>query len=813
MENLCPMKILLTSLILVLSSIHFSASCQNHCAQGKQKSLKSQNGSLKSAADNLRSDTTDIISYSINLDFTQSNTISGSNKIVFTAKMAMQSISLDLLQMTIDSISHLSGNLSYSYNDTLIICDLSSALNVGQTDSITVYYHGSPQQDASGWGGFYFQGNYSYNLGVGFAADPHNYGRVWHPCFDNFAERATYDFEILSNGGKTAYCNGELISRQTVGTDSSISIWHMPDPIPSYLASVAVAPYTHAELEYASNITNDTTPIWLIAEPSDTNDFKSSFTNIQGAMEAFETFYGDHAWNKVGFALVPFNSGAMEHATNIAFPAATANGSLLYETLMAHELSHHWWGDLVTCQTEEEMWINEGMASYSEKLFLEHVYGRQNYLSEMRDNHHNVLHLAHILDSGYYALNAVPHAYTYGEHSYNKGSDVAHTMRGYFGDALFFQGLQSIITNYAGGNLSSVDFMDHLNTVPGINATDFFEDWIFSPGFSHFQVSSFAATPSAGLYDVDVVVSQKLKATTTLHDNVPLQVSFIDASWNIHHEEIMMSGAFDLFNFQIPINPVHVFVNMDERINDATTSENHTITSTGLSNMPYANTRLTIGSLTDSVFVRATHHWVYPNFTQGVPANVVISPQRYWSFRSIDAQNMSATIRFDYNGQQNNAGYYDDELFIDYGTETFVEDSIVLLYRPDKQSAWTIHPDYNIAFQGLNTDKKGAITTNVYMDGEYTFGYKTNAVSVQEPEPKAFLIYPNPGSDFINIELDKQGPFTCFIYDSNGKIVSKNQLSDSNNQIPVSQLSSGLYIVSIVQNSKSIGNETLVIKR
>ncbi len=807
------MKSLFSTLCLLLSFSYFGAFAQNHCAKGKQKSLQSHYGVLKSAADNLRSDTTDIISYSINLDFTQSNVISGSNQIVFSAKMPMHSISLDLLQMTVDSITHLSGNLNYTYNDTLIICDLPTTLNVGQTDSITVYYSGAPQQDASGWGGFYFQGNYSYNLGVGFSADPHNYGRVWHPCFDNFEERAIYNFEILSNGQRTAYCNGELISRQTVGTDSSVSIWHMPDPIPSYLASIAVAPYTHAELEYASSITNDTTPIWLIAEPSDTNDFKSSFTNIQGAMTAFETFYGDHVWNKVGFVLVPFNSGAMEHATNIAFPAATANGSLLYETLMAHELSHHWWGDLVTCQTEEDMWINEGMASYSEKLFLEHVYGRQSYLQEMRDNHHQVLHLAHVLDDGYYALNAVPHAYTYGEHSYNKGSDVVHTMRGYLGDTLFFEGLQSIIDNYAGGTISSTDFMDHLNTVPGINATDFFEDWIFSPGFSHFQVSSFASTPGTGLYDVDVVISQKLKASTSLHENVPLQVSFMDANWNLHHEEIVMSGAFDLFNFQIPINPVHVFVNMDERINDATTSENHVITSTGLLDMPYANTRLTMSAVTDSAFVRATHHWVYPNYSQGVPANVVISPQRYWSFRSLDAQNINATMRFDFNGQLTNAGYYDEALLIDYGTETFVEDSIVLLYRPDKQSPWTIHPDYTLAVQGLNTDKKGAITANSYMDGEYTFGYKTNAVSVEEIDSKSFLIYPNPGTDLINIRMDKTGIYTCLIFDSHGKIVSKNQLTDSNNQINTSELSTGLYIVSIRQNSKIIGNETLVIKR
>ena len=89
------------------------------------------------------------------------------------------------------------------------------------TSSVVVYYNGSPQGDPSGWGGWYFQGNYSYNLGVGFDADPHNYGRVWHPCFDNFVERATYDFSILTNAGKTSYANGYIVNDQVVGIDSS----------------------------------------------------------------------------------------------------------------------------------------------------------------------------------------------------------------------------------------------------------------------------------------------------------------------------------------------------------------------------------------------------------------------------------------------------------------------------------------------------------------------------------------------------------------------------------------------------------------
>ena len=154
-------------------------------------------------ASNLRSDTVDILKYTINLDITSfvDSTISGNTLVKFTPKVnGVNKLNLDLLMLTIDSIKSSNTILNYLYNDTLIEVDLPATYNVGDTTAITVYYHGHPQGDASGWGGFYFSPTYAYNLGVGFAALPHNYGRVWFPCFDNFVERSKYEFNIWTRG-------------------------------------------------------------------------------------------------------------------------------------------------------------------------------------------------------------------------------------------------------------------------------------------------------------------------------------------------------------------------------------------------------------------------------------------------------------------------------------------------------------------------------------------------------------------------------------------------------------------------------------
>ena len=150
--------------------------------------------------------------------------------------------------------------------------------------------------------------------------------------------------------------------------------WVLNEEIPTYLASVAVARYR--QVNWSINALDGTKPITLVSAGTDTTAMKNGFVNLKDCINGFENYYGPYKWNRFGYCLVPFNSGAMEHATNIAYPRAVA-GNLAYEAeLMAHELSHHWWGDLVTCETQEDMWINEGMATFSSYMFLEWKYGK-----------------------------------------------------------------------------------------------------------------------------------------------------------------------------------------------------------------------------------------------------------------------------------------------------------------------------------------------------------------------------------------------------------------------------------------------------
>ena len=368
------MRYIITLLGLFSVSVLHAQSADIYCSRAHGAGL------FRSAQpDDFRSDTFDILNTSIHLDFTNASSQQISGHAVLTVealKSGLSSIRLDLEGMTIDSTLVNGTVAAHSRNGHTLSVVFPSPLDAGNVVTITVFYGGQPVTDASGWGGFYFQGNYAWNLGVGFEADPHSFGRAWFPCFDNFVERSTFDFHITVPAGLRAACNGALTGRDSAAGTETFH-WLLDQSTPSYLACVAVSDYEVVEWTHQGNASSF--PVMLHARAQDTTNLKNSFINLDAAIGAFENSYGDYAWNKVGYSLVPFNAGAMEHVTNITYPIYAANGQLDEESLMTHELAHMWWGDLVTCETDGDMWINEGWASFSAYLAEEMIHGRDRY--------------------------------------------------------------------------------------------------------------------------------------------------------------------------------------------------------------------------------------------------------------------------------------------------------------------------------------------------------------------------------------------------------------------------------------------------
>ncbi len=782
-----------------------------NCQAAKLASVNTT--TLYYSPDNLRSDTFDIIKYNINLDITDftNHTIKGNTIVRYAPKINGQtSLPLDLLQLTIDSIKQNNTLLSYSYNDTLLRVQLPVIVNTTDTNNLEVYYHGAPQGDPAGWGGFSFSGNYAYNLGVGFGANPHNYGRVWFPCFDNFVEKSLYEFTIKTSSAKTSYCNGELVLDSVDGS-FRFRRWVMNKPIPTYLASVAVADYT--QVNWNINAANGNLPIILAARPSDTTALKNGFVHLPNALLGFENYYGPYVWNRVGYCLVPFSSGAMEHATNIAYPQAATN--IAYEAqLMAHELSHHWWGDLMTCETQEDMWLNEGMASYSERLFLEWTYSYDKYLNEVKTKHDDIVKYIHLREGGFRAVSGIPHAFTYGDHVYKKGADVAHTLRSYMGDAAFFNGLKYVLQQKAYKNMNSLEFRDLLETSSGQNLHPFFDNWVLNGGWPHFSIDSVVTTGTPPPYTSVVYVKQKLFGAPSLFSNVPLEITFMNASWNKEVKSILMNGATHSFSVQTTILPSYCAMNMDSKISDAISSEFKTIKTNATINYSLAKVNLMVSNKgADSSLIRIEHNIAMPDPIKNNINNYRLNKQHYWKIDGLLSNGFQSKVRFNYDGGKVKSGnsYLDTSLIITNA------DSLILLYRKNAADDWHEVPHYTKQTFGT---KAGVFVVDTLKFGEYVFangvsgvltsisnGIKTNSL---------LKVYPNPTQDELNIEINQSSAIRgqrIEVTDALGKIVFRSNSTQLKNVINVSQWKTGIYQVKLFQEDKPLSTTSFVIER
>ncbi len=753
-----------------------------------------------------RSDSIDLIKHTINLNITDftNQKIAGNTAVKFKAKVAgVHQINLDLLQLTIDSVVYQNQSVSFLYNDTLVQISLPNVLNVVDTEIITLFYHGTPQKDAT-WGGFFFENGFAYNMGVAFSSNPHPYGRIWFPCFDNFVERSLYEFNITTNNGKLAYCNGLLTKDTTDINGLRTRTWVLNESIPSYLVMVAVGNYTQVNSIF--NGLNGTIPIELVAAANDTNNLKASFIHLPNALTVFEHWFGPYVWEKVGYSVVPFTSGAMEHATNISYPRPFVDGSLTDEAeLMSHELAHHWWGNLATCRTPEDMWLNEGWASYSGFLFTEGVYGYADYITAVRNNHDYILHYANVNDGGYLTLNNIPHASTYGDHVYLKGADLAHTLRSYMGDSLFRMGLQYHLQQSMFKDVSSEDFRDHLVSATNLTQVhDFFEDWIFQPGFPHFSIDSSHIQPSGNTYDVAIFIKQKLRGATHFYTQVPIEITFFDSLWNSQTETVFVSGENTNHLINIPFYPVFICLDLKDKISDAITSDTKTIKTNGasFSQSAHGRMRLTTSNVTDSSLVRIEHHWVKPDPIKDLSKKYRLT-ERYWSVDGIFNTDFYTKAVVTYDGRtitSGGNGWMDNEIL----NNTNLEDSLVLLYRANPSKDWNVYPYYTKQV-GTLTDKFGIFQIDSLKKGEYTIGLMDHTVQVSPTfsSTSRLEIYPNPGNGKMRMNnySDKSiKNLNLHVYNAQGKLVYSEKVPsmDATKELDLSRLSKGIYFLNLL---------------
>lgn len=755
-----------------------------------------------------RTDSLHIAHYDINLNITDftNHVVYGYADLTAVAKVNnLPQVDLDLKRLVADSVWVNGISTAFTHEGTLLRIPLQTPANQGDTIYVRVSYSGIPGTD-SYFGGFYFSGQYCYNIGVAFRDLPHNFGRGWYPCLDFFTDKSTYTVNIETEATKRAICGGYL--RDSIVTDSNTIIWQwqLDEPVPTYLTSVAVGNYAH----YADTVQGleRVIPIDIYTYPEHFSRIPGTFSNLKNTIHIYEERYGPYRWNRVGYVGVNFNAGAMEHVTNIAYPNFAISGNASYETLYMHELSHMWFGDLITCQSAEDMWINEGFANYSEFVVAEVLYPSDDpdadgYKSGIRDQHRKVLKKAHTDDGGYWALNQMPQDVTYGTTTYDKGGIVVHTLRKYMGDSVFFDAIRAYLTHFEYQNVSSEDFFGFMSQHSGQNLQNFFEGWVAQPGFLHFSVDSVRPTGNANEYRF--YVRQRLSHANYLANSNLVDVSFFSTDNQMFTvERFAFDGEFAEGIVTLPFEPVMVIVDYDEKMADAIVDYNMSITGTGTKNAAEANVKVIVRELADTTFLRIEDNYVAPDpLKEANPDINEISNAHYWRIASPQPGNITGNIRFIVRFSVNSIDY---ELVNGHQLN-----EILLLYRHDPSQDWQIMH----CAKSSSSSSTIYLTTDEFLVGEYTIAIGNDPTNVPSNGKVADLtVYPNPASESLTIELSdsfKANTTTGFLYDAQGKLVRSFVMQGTHHELRTSDLPSGIYILKVTDGKRDSVTATVSV--
>ena len=460
------------------------------CSHEKSASRwQAQNSTL-----NQNQEKIDIKFYELNLDIDfNSSRIHGSvtvNGVI--GNIYPDFIELDLYDnMTVDSI--LQNNIPILYlheNDMLKIPISDITLNDENLFSLTIFYQGTP--DHCGAGGFKFDEH--QNIGHVWTLSEAYCARSWWPCKDDPSDKADSVNIIVSVPIEPAYivASNGLLSSTTINNNKKTYFWKERYPITTYLVSLAIYPYTKWVDQYVSPISSDTMLIEHYVFPDRYEASYPNYSLTKDMLSFFSELFGEYPFISEKYGHADFTwGGGMEHQTLSSMGSFSQN-------LMVHELGHSWWGNLITCKTFNDIWLNEGFARYCQALWAEHMYGREAYFDFM-NNH------AYYGAGTIYVENPSSNSQIFSAGlSYNKASWVLHMLRHKVGETMFFDILKSYASNdsLSYNAASTSDFQKVCEDISGLDFEQFFQQWIYGEKYPKYELSWWHE--GNGIYNVKI---------------------------------------------------------------------------------------------------------------------------------------------------------------------------------------------------------------------------------------------------------------------------------------------------------------------
>lgn len=332
----------------------------------------------------------------------------------------------------------------------------------------------------------------------------------WWPCFDYPSDKATADIYITCPDWMTAVSNGLLQEGYPLDNGDGTKTWYWREEYSIYTSalSVAMTDYVTWDDTYISPLDGTEMPLVYYAFPEDAEKAMVDYDVTKDALVYFAQIYGEYPFidEKYGIAETPNPFGSLEHQTITSLTYRATQREVNWDVIV-HEAAHQWWGDWVTGDTWNHLWLHEGFATYSEVLFHEYATGESAGVF-LAVNYDDGLYDGKLDGTVYVEDEDLSNPFSNLGDIYDKGAWVLHMLRQIMGDASFFTALKTFGQAHAFSTAVTDDLKDVMEAQYGSSLEDFFDQWVYTPYRPIYQYEFESSPISTGGYLIDVQVNQ-----------------------------------------------------------------------------------------------------------------------------------------------------------------------------------------------------------------------------------------------------------------------------------------------------------------
>ncbi|MGL1885486.1 MAG: M1 family metallopeptidase [Reichenbachiella sp.] len=423
--------------------------------------------------------------------------IRGNNKITFQAVDHSDSIQIDLFaELEVLAIMEAEDSLSFRREHNAIFIQMSETLIPNQSYTIEIIYEGVPRTAPKPpWDGGFVWKEHNEQPYLGVSCE-HLGASAWWPTKDHLSEKPdSMDIHIQVPDGLEVVSNGQQVEVRDLEGGYTDHHWHVSYPINNYNVTFYVADKWVNWQDEMINVSGDTMVIdyYVLEENLDTA--RAYYKKTKDIVQFFEKTFGPYPFPLDGLAFIESPYAGMEHQGAIAIGGEygadegydVVNG---YDRLVVHELAHEWWGNSISSADMADVWLQEGFATYSEYLFVEHLSGEQAYLDAVSDGMYYIVNAWPLVGNRGVNFNGF-----LGQDVYSKGAALLHNLRCLMGnDEMFFKMIKEFHQKYQQKPLRSEDFINHAQQYVSTSLKAFFEVFLYQEnppmleyGFEHID--------------------------------------------------------------------------------------------------------------------------------------------------------------------------------------------------------------------------------------------------------------------------------------------------------------------------------------